>query len=83
MELNETSSAVMSELAVRNVKYGSVVDFFPIGLTRKKYKLRLGIDKIPDQPRTSHAIDFDFFTRDPFHAGTLTGRAERPNPVFP
>jgi hypothetical protein len=62
--------AVMSELAVRNIEYGSVVDFSPLGLTRKKYKLRFGINKIPDQPRTGHAIDFNFFTRDPFHAGT-------------
>jgi hypothetical protein len=50
---------------------------------RKKYKLRFGIDKIPDQPRTGHAIDFNFFTRDPFHAGTLTGLAQHPNRVFP
>jgi hypothetical protein len=75
--------AVMSELAVRNIEYGSVVDFPPLGLMRKEYKLRFGIDKIPDQPRTGHAIDFNFFTRDPFHAGTLTGLAEHPNRLFP
>ena len=74
--------AAMSELAVRDIEYGSVVDFPPLGLTRKKYKLRLRVDKIPDQPRTGHAIDFNFFTRDPFHAGTLRGLAEHPNRVF-
>jgi hypothetical protein len=70
--------AMMSELAVRNIEYGSVVDFPPLGLTRKKYKLRLRVDKIPDQPRAGHAIDFNFFTRDPFHAGTPVGRQDDP-----
>jgi hypothetical protein len=65
--------AVMSQLTVRNIEYGPVIDFFPLGLTREKYKLRLRVDKIPDQPRTSHAIDFNFFARDPFHARTLVG----------
>src|SRR5437660_11829657 len=65
--------AVMSQLTVRNIEYGPVIDFFPLGLTREKYKLRLRVDKITDQPRTSHAIDFYFFERNPFHAGTLTG----------
>src|SRR5205807_7451542 len=68
--------AVMSQLTVRNIEYGPVIDFFPLGLTREKYKLRLRVDKIPDQPRTSHAIDFNFFARDPFHARTLF-RAQR------
>jgi hypothetical protein len=40
--------AVMSELTVRNIEYGPVTDFFPLGLTREKYKLRLRVDKIPD-----------------------------------
>jgi len=74
--------AVMSELAVRNIEYGSVVDFPPLGLVRKKYKLRLRVDKIPDQPRTRHAIDFNFLTRDPLHAGTLSGLAEHPTVFF-
>src|SRR4029077_15969783 len=65
--------AVMSQLTVRNIEAGPVIDFFPLGLTEEKYKLRLRIDKIPDQPRTSHAIDFNFFARDPFHARTLVG----------
>src|SRR5947199_9384339 len=72
----------MSELAVRNIEYRSVVDFPPLGLTRKKYKLRLRIDKIPDQPRTGHAIDLNFFTRDPFHGESIAGLAEHPNRVF-
>src|SRR5437588_12161872 len=75
--------AVMSQLRVRNIEYGPVIDFFKLGLTREKYKLRLRVDKIPDQPRTSHAIDFNFFTCDPFHPGTLTGLPEHPNRVFP
>ena len=74
--------AAMSELAVRDIEYGSVVDFPPLGLTRKKYKLRLRVDKIPDQPRTRHAIDFNFLTRDPLHAGTLSGLAEHPTVFF-
>src|SRR2546423_9532003 len=65
--------AVMSQLTVRNIEYGPVIDFFPLGLRRQKYKLRLRVDKIPDQLRTSHAIDFNFFARDPFRARTLVG----------
>src|SRR5438309_657359 len=68
----------MAELAVRNIEYNSIKDFLPLGLMRKKYKLRLRIDKIPDQPRTSHAIDFNFFARDPFHARTLFGHKDGP-----
>jgi hypothetical protein len=40
--------AVMSRLTVRNIEHGSVIDFFPFGLTREKYKRRLRVDKIPD-----------------------------------
>src|SRR5438552_16847950 len=72
----------MAELAVRNIEYSSIKDFLPLGLMRKKYKLRLGIDKIPDQPRTGHAIDLNFFTRDPFHAESIAMLAEHPNRVF-
>jgi len=70
--------AVMSQLTVRNIEYGAVIDFFPLGLTREKYKLSLAVDKIPDQPRASHAIDFNFFARDPFHANTLARQKDGP-----
>src|SRR5437588_11397068 len=65
--------AVMSQLTVRNIEYGPVIDFLPLGLRREKYKLRLCVDKIPDQPRTGPAIDFNLFACDRFHAGTLVG----------
>jgi hypothetical protein len=56
--------AVVSQFTVRNIEYGPVIDFSPLGFRREKYKLGLRVDKIPDQPRTSHAIDFNSFTRD-------------------
>src|SRR2546423_5208557 len=66
--------AVMSQFRVRNIEYGPVIDFSPLGFRREKYKLRLRVDKIPDQPRTSHAIDFNSFTRDPFHPAHPSSR---------
>src|SRR5947208_16794931 len=73
----------MSELAVRNVEYGFVIDFPPLGLRREKDKLSFRIDKLPDQPRTGYAIDLNFFARAPFHAGISPGCPEHPTGVFP
>ena len=41
-------------------------------------KLGLGIDELPNQPRTCDAIDFHFFARDPFH-DLISFGAETPN----
>src|SRR5262249_38943846 len=58
---------VMPELAVRNVEDDSLVDLGPVSVVRKKHELCRWIDKIPNQPRTRDAVDFDFFTGYPFH----------------
>jgi transporter family protein len=59
--------AVVTELAIRYVKHGCVLDFGPISVMRQKNKFRLRVDKIPDQPRARDAIHFNFLASDPFH----------------
>ena len=54
--------AVMSQLTVRNIEYGPVIDFSHSVSRGRNTNSRLRVDKIPDQPRTSHAIDFNFFS---------------------
>src|SRR5437667_1743981 len=57
----------MPELAVRHVEHSSVVDLRPVGVVWKKNKLRLRVDKIPDQPRARDAVDFNSLASDPLH----------------
>ncbi len=57
----------MPELAVRHVEHSSVVDLRPVGVVWKKNKLRLRVDKIPDQPRARDPVDFNSLASDPLH----------------
>src|SRR5256886_10464377 len=57
----------MPELAMRNIEHGAVVDLRPICVVRQKNEFRFGIDKLLDQPRTRHSIDFDLLASDPLH----------------
>ena len=57
----------MSELAIRHVKKNAVSNGKPIGVVRQEDKFGLWIDKLPDQPRTGDAVNFDILARDPFH----------------
>ena len=61
MELKETSSPRCPSSQFGSSDTVPLSIFFPLGLAREKYKLRLRVDKIPDQPRTSHTIDFSSF----------------------
>ena len=58
----------MSERAIRHVENNAVADFRPIGIGWEKYKLCVGIDKVPDQPWAGDTINFDFLAGDPFDA---------------
>ena len=57
----------MPELAMRNIEHDAAVDLRPVGVVRQKNEFHFGIDKLLDQPRTRHPIDFDLLSRDPFH----------------
>ena len=57
----------MPEFAIRHVEDNSLVDPSPIGVARQKNKLRVRVDKIFDQPRTSNAVHLNFLASDPFH----------------
>jgi bacterial/archaeal transporter family protein len=57
----------MPKFAIRHVEDNSLVDLSPIGVARQKNKLRVRVDKILDQPRTSNAVHFNFLAGDPFH----------------
>src|SRR5579884_816056 len=57
----------MAELAVRNVEHDSIFDFIPISIAWQEDKLCVRIDKFLDEPRTSHAVHFNFLASDPFH----------------
>src|SRR5438477_5418291 len=57
----------MPEFAIRHVEDNSLVDPSPICVARQKNKLRVRVDKIFDQPRTSDAVHFNFLASDPLH----------------
>src|SRR5260370_21282654 len=57
----------MRALAIRHGEHHFRVDLSPIGVARQKNKLRVGVDKIFDQPWTSDAVHFNFLASDPFH----------------
>src|SRR5438477_2000381 len=57
----------MPEFAIRHVEDNSLVDPSPICVARQKNKLRVRVDKIFDQPRTSDPVHFNFLASDPFH----------------
>jgi transporter family protein len=57
----------MAELAIRHIEHDAVIDLCPIGVVWKKNKLRLRVDKIPDQPRASDAVHLNFLASDPLH----------------
>jgi bacterial/archaeal transporter family protein len=57
----------MSELAVRDVEHGTILDLCPVGFARQEDKRRVPVDEIFDQPRTSNSIHFNFLASDPFH----------------
>src|SRR6266480_3221901 len=57
----------MAELATRHVEHNAVVGLVPLGVPRQKNKLRVRVDKIFDQPRTSNAVHFNFLASDPLH----------------
>ena len=59
--------AVMSEFAVRNIEYDSVIDLCPIGVARQEDKLRILVDEFFDKPWAGHAIHFNFLASDPPH----------------
>src|SRR5215468_5977916 len=59
--------AVVPELAIGHVEHDSFADLRPISFTRQEHKLRVWIDKLLDEPRASHAVDFNFLASDPFH----------------
>src|SRR5205823_9294604 len=67
----------MSELAVWNVKYDSIVNFCPVGVVRQKNKFRLRIDKMSDEPWARDAVHFNFLAGDPFHELGLSFRGRR------
>jgi transporter family protein len=57
----------MPQLAVRNVEDDSVFDFCPLGVVRQEQKLRIGVDKVFDEPWAGDPIYFNFLASDPFH----------------
>src|SRR5437667_7001527 len=59
--------AVMTELAVWNIEYDSVIDLCPIGVARQEDKLRILVNEFFDEPWASYAIHFNFLASDPFH----------------
>src|SRR6188472_3246337 len=57
----------MPQLAVRNVEDDSVLDLWPRSIVRQEQKLRIGVDKVFDEPRAGDPIHFNFLASDPFH----------------
>ena len=57
----------MTKLAIRNIEHDPILDPRPIGLLREKNELRLPVDEVADQPRTSDSIDLNLLACDPFH----------------
>ena len=72
---------MVAQFAARRVEYSTVLDFLPPRIVRKENKFRLRIDELSDQPWTSHAIDFDPFTSNPFHNHFWPGVRKRNNPA--
>ena len=58
---------MMPEFAVRNVEDGATLDFCPLSIVPQENKLRGGIDKILDEPRSGDSIYFNFLASNPFH----------------
>jgi len=59
--------AVMTEFAVRNIEYDSVIDLCPIGVARQEDKLRILVNEFLDEPWASYPVYFNFLASDPFH----------------
>src|SRR6266852_5621548 len=62
--------AMMSEFAARHIIYSPVANTCPVGIMRKKNKLRIRVYELLDQPRTGNSIYFDFLTSNPLHTAT-------------
>jgi bacterial/archaeal transporter family protein len=56
----------MSELAIRDVEYDSIIDLCPLSLMRQEDKLRVSVDKFFDKPRAGDSVHFNFLASDPF-----------------
>jgi bacterial/archaeal transporter family protein len=57
----------MTEFAVRNIEYDSVIDLCPIGVARQEDKLRILVNEFLDEPWASYPVHFNFLASDPFH----------------
>jgi bacterial/archaeal transporter family protein len=57
----------MPQFAVRNVEDDSILDLWPRSIVRQEQKLRIGVDKVFDEPRTGDPIHLNFLASDPFH----------------
>ena len=57
----------MSQLAVRNIKDDSVLNFCPVSIVRQEDKFCVSVDEFLDQPWAGHPVHFNFLASDPFH----------------